>query len=382
MTLLALLKLGAEFGRLLFETGPTGAVDLRFFHRHVANWFARGDLQADLPYPPASLPLLALLGFGWLDDTASRWLCAVAMVAFACLFGRLIVKESGATSTLDRVFVVMMFLSMNATGVTLGNGQVTLYVLLFVTAPILFLDRHAEWWRRATLLALTGLLVSLVKPSSSVPFFALALMRRHGLRTVAAVAVAYVAMTLFSVRFQDQPLLLSLATWISAAREVAATGGYANLDYWLTALGWSSWSLAAASLALAALIGWLTAHRHADLWVLLGVTAIVARLWMYHRVHDDMLILLPMIALYRIARDDRSSPESARRAGVLLGVTIVAMLAPARLEHLPFPWHLPYTAGHALVWLAIGGFLAQQAQARGLTASSRGPAQHALSCKS
>ena len=363
MALLALLKLGAEFHRLLFDTSLNGAVDLRFYHRQVGYWLMRGDLQADNLYPPASLPLLAVLGIGWLSDTSSRWLCAFSMVAFACLFGRLMVKESGAASTLDRVFVLMMFLSMNATGVTLGNGQVTLLVLFLVTASILFLDRHAEW-RPGTLLALTGLLIALVKPSNSVPFFALALVRRNGLRTVVAVAVGYVALTIFAARFQGQPLLAFLANSIAAGRAATAQGGYANLDNWLTAIGWSGWSLSAASVALAALIGWLIMHRDADLWVLLGVTAIVARLWMYHRVYDDMLILLPMLALYRIARDDRSSPEASTRAGLLLSVTTLVMLAPARLELLPFPWHLPFTAGHALVWLAICGFLMQQARHR------------------
>jgi small neutral amino acid transporter SnatA (MarC family) len=363
MAILAVLKLGDEFRRLLFETSRSGAIDLKvFYQEYVRNWLARGGLQPDNPYPPASLPFLALLGFGWLGETGARWLWAVSMVVVACLFARVLVKESGADSMPERVFVVLMLLSMNATGVTLGNGQITLHVLFLVTAPIVFLDRHAEW-RPMTLLALAGLLVSLVKPSNSVPFFALLLVRKQGVRNVAAVAVAYVAVTLFAVWFQGQPLLAFLDNSIASGRIAATQGGYANLDNWLTTLAWSGWSLTAASVALAALAVWLFLHRDADLWVLLGVTAIVTRLWMYHRVYDDMLVLLPMIALFRIARDDREH-ATAERARVLLAIMVVAMLAPARLELLPFPWHLLFTAGHALVWLAAGAFLMQQAHAR------------------
>jgi hypothetical protein len=43
------------------------------------------------------------------------------------------------------------------------------------------------------------------------------------------------------------------------------------------------------------------------LWLLLGVTALVARFWTYHRWYDDLLILLPMIALFRIAQQRPSA---------------------------------------------------------------------------
>jgi hypothetical protein len=362
MALLAVLKLGDEFRRLLIDTGPSGAVDLRVYQRFVVAWLADGNLHTG--YPPASLPLLALLGFGWFDETAARWLWAASSVIVGWLFARLLVRESGAASTRDRWFVVLMLLSMNATGVTLGNGQITLHVLFLVTAASVYLDRHPEWGA-GTLAALAALLVSLVKPTLSAPFVALALVRRNGVRTAALVAAAYVGLTVAVVQLQDRSIATVLSESAALGRLEATRGGYANLDNWLNAIGWQGWSLTSAASALAALLAWLIVHRHADLWILLGVTALVARLWMYHRVYDDMLVVLPMIALFRIARDDGAPPGAAKRAGLLLAVMVAAMLAPARLERLPFPWHLPFTAGHALVWLAAGGFLMQQARVRG-----------------
>jgi hypothetical protein len=37
-------------------------------------------------------------------------------------------------------------------------------------------------------------------------------------------------------------------------------------------------------------------------------------------------------------------------AGLVLAVTLVAMLAPARLRDFPQPWEFLYKGGHAAVW--------------------------------
>jgi hypothetical protein len=277
------------------------------------------------------------------------------------VFGWLIVKESLAESTLDKLFVVLMLLSMNATGVNVGNGQITLHELLLVTAPILFLQRHAEW-RRETPLVLAALLLSLVKPSISVPFFGLVLVQRNGFRTLAAVAAGYAVVTVFAAAFQNRPLFALLRDSLAYGHTQAVRGGYANLDNWLRAMGLSDWALPAAFLVLVALVLWLFLHRQADVWILLGVTAIAARLWMYHRVYDDMLILLPMVTLFRIAKHPNTPRKTSVHAGLLLGITVFAMLAPARLELLPFPWRVPFTVGHAVVWIVTGAFLIAHAR--------------------
>ncbi|MFQ5936741.1 MAG: hypothetical protein ACE5LB_10055, partial [Acidiferrobacterales bacterium] len=60
---------------------------------------------------------------------------------------------------------------------------------------------------------------------------------------------------------------------------------------------------------------------------LIGVSAIVARFWVYHRAYDDMLLLLPMITLFRIAKQDTVGNGDSVVAGVLLAVTMIAMFA-------------------------------------------------------
>jgi hypothetical protein len=85
---------------------------------------------------------------------------------------------------------------------------------------------------------------------------------------------------------------------------------------------------AASVLIFAAFTAWAYRHRRADTWILLGAAAIVARLWTYHRIYDDVLLLLPMVALYRLAR---AEAPPRRAAPVLFGLTWLAAMAPARL---------------------------------------------------
>jgi hypothetical protein len=123
-----------------------------------------------------------------------------------------------------------------------------------------------------------------------------------------------------------------------------------NLDAWL---------LPASGLVFAVHGAWSWRHREADAWTQIGVAAIVARLWAYHRLYDDLLLILPLIALYRLARSD----PPARGAGALFAVGCVALVAPITpiVEH----------ASWALVglWFLQLGYLAWRA---GVERSYRG----------
>jgi hypothetical protein len=67
------------------------------------------------------------------------------------------------------------------------------------------------------------------------------------------------------------------------------------------------------------------------LWLLIGVTAIVARFWTYHRPYDDLLMLLPAIALFSIGEAARgATPPSTSIAGALLIVVVATSLTPIR----------------------------------------------------
>jgi len=65
------------------------------------------------------------------------------------------------------------------------------------------------------------------------------------------------------------------------------------------------------SLLLLVLLGlWIRWHRRSDPWLLFGVTAIVARLWTDHQLFDDLLILVPLVTLFRLLKMGKVSYAS------------------------------------------------------------------------
>ena len=359
MGLLTLTKLGSEFYRLVWETGVKGAIDLKLLREFTLDWFSGIPVYerfAFANYPPATAPLLWPL-LGWLDLPAARALWAFTSVLAMLWLVWLMVRASNANTRLGATFVALMCLSMNALGVTIGNGQLALHILPPLLAAILLLRQPRREWGKDLLVA--GLLVwALVKPSLLLPFFWVVLFLPGGWRPAFLTAAAYLALTLFAASFQDAALPTLLQGCV--ARGVAAAGGgYGNIQTWLATLGLHEWTFPAMLAVLAGCGAWVYRHRHDDLWKLLGVAAIIARLWAYHRKYDDLLILLPMVTLFRIAKRGPLPHDHDVWAGLLLAITIAAMLLPARLRFAPAPWSWPFTVGHVLVWVVVLIFLLQ-----------------------
>jgi len=363
MALLAALKLEDEFRRLLLDPGHNGAVDTRILSQLVHEWFEGRPLYQERDtavYPPATYVLLWPF-LGWLDFPPARWLWALTSVAALGWLVHLIIQESGAKTRLECVFVALLALSMNATGVAIGNGQLIVHILPMLLCALLLLRRSPRRWR-ARLLAVGMLLFALVKPTISAPFLWLALFAGGGLLTTGLVTLGYLGLTLFALPFQESTVMVLAYGWMERATAVAATRGYANLHMWLACLDLQEWILGVSLLVFAALGFWTYQHRKGDFWILLGVTALVARMWTYHRVYDDVLVLLPMVALFRIAKREAASEGTSMAAGLLLAATILSMLAPARWEHFAWPWSFAFTGGHTLVWIAVLGFLLDRAR--------------------
>ena len=368
MAVFALLKLGDEFRRLIWESGYTGAIDLKTFHMNVHHWFSGspfyGELKKSEVYPPASYAVLWPL-LGWLKITSARWFWAATYVAALWWLIYLVVHESGADKPLECIFVALLPLSMNATGVTIGNGQLIVYILPIMVAGLILLHQGRYSWRE-DLLAAALIIAAMVKPTVSAPFFWIVLFAPGRLRPTLLITLGYVALSLLAASFQKSGLIPLLLDWVSLSLKEAARssveGGYANLHTWLVALGLKEWNFPASLLALMAAGYWTYRHRYVDLWIQMGVMALVARFWTYHRVYDDTLFLLPMVALFRMAKRGPSATAGNMMAGMLLAISVLVMLAPARLRLLTPPWDLLFKGGHTVVWVAVLIFLLVQAQ--------------------
>ncbi|MCI0627900.1 MAG: DUF2029 domain-containing protein [Acidobacteria bacterium] len=305
MAIAAFLRLTFKFYLLVWEPGFIGANDLKLRHTEVHGWFAGRPVYEELApyanYPPASYALLWPF-LGWLPVPLARWLWAATTVVMLGWFVSLLLRESTARTPLERTFVALLPLSTYATSSAIGNGQLIVYILPALIAGLTLLRRQGGWHQ--DMLGAVLFVVALVSPTIVSPFFWVLLFVPGRMRPAMLVVLSYGLLTLFATWFQKAPPLSVIGDWLEHGRQLAVAEGwgYANLHSWLAAFGLQAWNLPASLLVLGALGVWVYRHRRIDLWLLLAVSAVVARIWTYHRLYNDLLILFPMIACFRIAK--------------------------------------------------------------------------------
>jgi len=368
MAIAAVVWLGYETWRLVvqpeylagFRVHP-GAIDLKQRFVEVNTWFSGLPVYGHIltaTYPPASYAMLWPF-LGWLSEEAAVWLWLLTTALALALLASLIIKESGADTVHERLFIALIPASMYATGATIGNGQLMVHVLPALLAGLLLLERKDASWPN-DLLATLLLLFALVKPNAAAPFFWIVVFVPRRLRPITLVTTAYVLLTILAVSFQETGLLTTLRDWSSQSLGVSEWASvdlsHGNVHSWLAAYGMERWNFPV-SMALLLLLGtWTYWHRDADLWVLIGVAGIVARLWTYHGWYDDLLILPAMISLFRSVKKDHDL-----LAFGLLGITLAVMTAPGMQYLLPPPYKDVGLGFQVLVWFALLAFLLHRA---------------------
>jgi hypothetical protein len=339
---------------------PEAPVDLGFRWSEVQRWFAGQRVyEADAAaYPPAAYPLLWLV-VGWLDLAGARLLWAVTSLAgLGCLVW-LWVRETGARTGLGAAAAALLPPSVYATRAVLVNGQITLHVLPATVAAVLLVQRRPPSWGRD--LAGAGLfLVGLAKPTVAAPFLWFLVLARRPWRPLLLLGAGYVALTLLASAFQPFDPVNLLRQFVAGAVQDAARSAetaHANPHSWLGAAGLRWASGPASLLALAGLGVLLWRAQGGDVWLGLGLAAIVARVWTYHHRYDDLLLLLPAIALARqLTRRSGSIPDGA--ASTMLFVLGASLLLPARLIVPPSTWIATVETAQTIVWLATAVFVA------------------------
>ena len=365
LALYACAKLGDEFYRLTLRPDRPGAIDLKLRYREVHEWFAGNPVYGRIPqavYPPATYAILWPF-LGWMSLGAARWFWAATSAGALAWLAVLLVRESGAQDRPERWFVALMPLSLIGTGVCLGNGQLTIHLLLALLTGLVLMCRPGGSWGRDA--AAAGLMViALAKPSIAAPFFWIALFAPGRLRPAALTLVFYGLLTVGSAHFQKPGLFELMGQWLKFAPMEVAEQGYADLHKWMTLLGLKAYALHVSLAVLTAAGIWVYQHRRADLWLQLAVVAMVARLWTYHRQYDNMLLLPPMLVFFRVARED-AEVERRTAAGLLLALLLVALMFPARmLEWWPQPWPFLFSLVHTALFLAALVFLLREGQRR------------------
>lgn len=353
LAMLAVLKIGSELHRLTVSTAANGALDLGLRYVELQRWFAGAPVYTTLTrltYPPQAYAVLYPV-IGWMPFTAARWVWAITVVTMLAWMSVVLVRASGARTAVERGVIVLTWLSMNAVGVAIGNGQFIIHILPPLLLAFALLERHVDDWPTDVAIALL-LQVALMKPTIALPFACVALIVRARPRPMLLTVAGYLLLTLIAAHFQPAPLATLTRQWLAQSSTVPG-GGYGDVQSTLSALGWQRASVIAPLVILPIFAVIVGRWRRADLGVLLGIAALVARLWTYHRNYDDALIIVPLLSLFRIATDETTDEALGRRALAGFGIGTVAMLAPASLEWSRPPLNWLYVGGHTVVWLVL-----------------------------
>jgi hypothetical protein len=344
--------------RLAFEPQGSGAsTDLKKRHIEVGAWFAGEPVYGAIEsadYPPASYPVFwPFIGWGMsLEQAKIAWaLSSLAALAWLTLT---VVRSSGGTP-LEQWFLAAAVTSTYAVSANLRIGQVGIHLMAVILAAARLLARTP----RTPLhdgLAAALMLLAVVKPTFGAPFVWLAVVL-GGINAAAGIGLGYLALTVFGASFQDASLPELIRGWLDQSSLVEFDTAHANVHSWLGRAGLDDWLLPA-SLIMLALAGiWTFLCRRASPWILLGVLAIVARIWSYHRWYDDILMIPPLLALFHVARDESDrSPVGHVAAALMLGIALLGA-APGSLLSYPPPWGDAFKLVKTTVWMTSLAFL-------------------------
>jgi hypothetical protein len=368
---IALLGVGAYrlwegFGELLWRS----ALDLTTRTVHVHRWFAGGEFYRaqSSTYPPASYLLLWPI-VGWLPFQIVRCVWALLVIVSLGWTMRWCAQTLGGCRV-ERYFIAAFVLAMTATGRAIFLGQLMPLLLACLTLSMASVAPRAAGrigWKREFFVWFL-MLFALVKPSVSAPFLWLILWSQAPTRVPVGVVLGYAALTVAALWFQNAGLG-ELSGWAHTVnRDIyEVSEGYANVRAWMGGLGLKAWSHPVSLLILAWLGWWTHRYRSAELWLLLGVVGLVARGWTYHASYDDMLLIFPIIALFRIARDSKYPASTSFQARLLLFGLVLTLLIPTAWVWNVFWLGAAVQGGCSIVWLLVLAFLLRFARANALS---------------
>ena len=305
-----------------------GAFDLHLRFQEVAAWFSGSPVYPALPsaiYPPATYLLLRPF-LGWLPWPQARLAWYLLSIASGAALALLVVAACGGRSASQKILAALLVPVAYGTGVTIAMGQLGLPVLLATTGSVL-LAVHGRGRRHEVA---AGLLFAfaLAKPTIAAPFFWLLLFLPSAPWAALVAAGSYGVFTFVAILSQPGPSIELLASWMANVRgEAAMVAGYGNAVNALASLGAPGLALPAAWLLLALLGLFVFLNRRATVWTLLGISAIAARLFTYHRIYDDILVVLPLAALLRLALAEAPGTGS-RIPGAAFAFLFAAQLLP------------------------------------------------------
>lgn len=373
LTLGATFRVPQETYRLAFEPLGRGAsTDLKKRHIEVAAWFKGEPVYGAIEsadYPPASYPVFwPFIGWGMSLDSARGVWALTSLVALGWLVWAAL-RGSGGGTGVEQWFLASAIVASYATSANIRIGQAGIHLMAPIVAATLLLGRRERGYTHSLLIA-SLMLVALIKPTFTAPLVWLVVFRGGPLPTVALVG-GYIVLTLVGASFQQASILELVRGWLDQGSLVEFHTAHANVHSWLGQLGRPEWILPASLVVLTAAGAWTLAYRNASPWLILGVLAIVARMWSYHRWYDDILLIPALIALYRVAHEEPPGSYGGHAAALLLIAMVVLGAAPASWLSYGPPWGDAFKVIKTTTWVMGLAFLMWRAATSSTLARAR-----------
>jgi hypothetical protein len=258
------------------------------------NW-SHGWQTANGALPPWTYPLQLAVALQGREPLARAYLLLLDLVALAVV-GRLAYARIAGRGA-DRAATALVILSPLAIGAVdnaMTQGQNALIVNAGLALVLAALVRRPEWGRAVG--SGVAFAVAMIKPSSAVLFALPIAARRRWLLLATSAGVLGVA-TLVCSWWLRQPVLFQWRQFEQLSRFVVSEGANPALN--ALAAGTSAriarevFGVAGVAIAGAAVYR----LRRAPIFVLFAVTAVLSRLFTYHRAYDDVLLGFLMIEL-------------------------------------------------------------------------------------
>jgi len=362
----AVWRLYLSLSHLVLTAEGSAPFDFRLRYLETHAWFSGEQVYGAIEtadYPPASYAILWPF-MGWLSLPAACWFWSILCLIALAVTARLLVWESGAKTLSERIFFWILPFSIYPTNSAIMVGQLSTHILPVIAISLLTLERGKGRLSR-DILSSVLLTIALVKPQITAPFFLIMLFRPGRLRPAIMTVAGYLSLTIIAKLFQPSDWITLLKGWAGQRGLITWVWGHTSVYTWMKSAGLHDLALPASLLVLSGFAIWLWLHRKADFWILFGVTALISRLWIHHRIYDDLIVLPAMVPLFRLANREVSI-DGERAAGYLLfflnwGIFISPLGYILATTHYPL-LELPARIVVATVWLSTLCYLASRAK--------------------
>lgn len=307
----AILFLSAFTVRRLWLWNPGYYWDFRVFHEVGTTWLAGGDPYSldGLLNPLTAVPLYALFGLLPVELASRLWLAfnVCGLILSTWLAWRLLRKgAAGQTVSESSAWVAAGCVALSIASVWgLDAGQVTVWTTLFLYLALLCQQTNRP------MLAGMCLALATVKVNTMLPFVLLFLRKRDDLQTWLALACVSLVLCLIAAQPLSWPQLLrENLDNILAMNQPGAMNDYTfaapyhddvvalNRLLYCIGLRDRTW-IGVGQFVLIATAGiWVLREvfwRRADLLAAAALVSIFSCLFLYHRLHDTIILALPLL---------------------------------------------------------------------------------------